>query len=244
MIVAPRKKLPFRILGHRAVYFTFALFAVCALIAIPRFASAQSATTATPSDAVEPPPASEPQTAASQLATARLLFNDRKYPEAAEALRRANALEPKPIYLFNAGTAYRKGEQLALALEMYKRYVEAVPEGALANEARAYIKDLTELLEARKRLEANSQALQGANQLLDNERSQAQQTQLALEQEKKRAEQIQRELEKAKKKPWYRRTPFIVLSTAVVGLGAIIGVSAIVISQSGKTEGGTYSVSF
>src|SRR6185295_10549531 len=147
-------------------------------IAVPAIALAQ-----TPTDAVEPPPASEPQTAVSNLASARQLFNDRKYVEAAEALRRAHVLEPKPIYLFNAGTAYRKGEKLGPALEMYKRYVEAVPEGALANEARAYIKDLTDLLEAHKRLEANSQALQGANQLLESERSQAQQTQLALEQE-------------------------------------------------------------
>lgn len=244
MIVATPKQHPLCLLRRHVVCATLAVFAVCALLAIPGVASAQNAATATPSDAVEPPPANEPQTVASNLATARMLFNDRKYPEAAEALCRAYALEPKPIYLFNAGTAYRKGDQLALALEMYKRYVGAVPDGALSNEARAYIKDLTDLLEARKRLEANSQALQGANQLLENERSQAQQTQLALEQEKKRAEQIQKELEQAKKKPWYRRTPFIVLSTAVVGLGVIVGLTAIVISQSGKTEGGTHSVSF
>ena len=229
-----------------AAWAMLAAFASCVLIAVPGIASAQTppSPAAPPTANVEPPPANEPQTPAAHLATARQFFKAQQYPEAAEALRRAYALEPKPLYLFNAGTAYRKGEKLALALDMYKRYVEAVPDGELANEARAYIKDLTDLLDAQKRLEANNQALQGANQLLDNERNQTQQTQLALEQEKKRVEQIQIELEKAKRKPWYRRPPFIVLSTVVAGLGLIVGMTALAISQSGKTEGGTHSVSF
>lgn len=190
------------------------------------------------------PKGSEQEAAAAYVTSARQYFTDQKYFEAAEALARAYTLDAKPLYLFNAGTAYRKAEKREQALTMYQRYIDVAPDGPLVNEARSYIKDLQDFIDSQKRLEQNTQALQGANQLLETERSQVHKTQAALESEKKRAEQIQKELEKAQRKPWYRRPGFIVLATVAVGAGLIVGAAAIAISQSGKTEGGTFAVSF
>jgi tetratricopeptide (TPR) repeat protein len=137
---------------------------------------------------------------------ARQLFSEQKYSEAAEALQSAYACEAKPLYLFNAGTAYRKAELRKESRELYQRYLEVAPDGPLAAEARNYVKDLTALL-------ASQERLQGATQLLEIERTQSQQKQ----------EELEKELHKERRKPLYRRPWFVVTVTAM-GIATVAAV--------------------
>src|SRR5262249_19565300 len=97
----------------------------------------------------KPPPAAE---AAVEVTRARQLFSEQKYDEAAQALQRAYTLDPKPLYLFNAGQSYRKAKKSPEALEMYHRYLKVAQESTLAIEARGYVSDLESLLKAQESL--------------------------------------------------------------------------------------------
>lgn len=153
--------------------------------------------------------AAESKDATDHATRARQLFSEQKYAEAAEALQRAYDAEAKPLYLFNAGTAYRKAEKRRAALERYQRYLEVAPDGQLAAEARNYVKDLQALLAAQERL-------QGTTQLLETERTQSQQKQ----------EQLEQALRKERSKAVYKRPWFIVTATvAGIALIATVGVA-------------------
>lgn len=140
----------------------------------------------------------ETKDATEHASRARQLFSEQKFVEAAESLQRAYDADAKPLYLFNAGTAYRKAEKRREALGLYQRYLEVAPDGPLAAEARNYVKDLQALLAAQDNL-------QGTTQLLETERTQSQQKQ----------EQLEQALRKERTKPIYKRPWFIVTATAV-----------------------------
>lgn len=145
----------------------------------------------------------DPTAATEHASRARQLFSEQRYVEAAESLQRAYTADAKPLYLFNAGTAYRKAEKRREALELYQQYLEVAPDGQLAAEARNYVKDLQALLAAQENL-------QGTTQLLETERTQSQQKQ----------EQLEQALRKERVRPIYKRPWFIVTATAV-GIAAI-----------------------
>src|SRR5690242_475011 len=50
-----------------------------------------------------------------------------RYAEAAELLRRAYALTPSPVLLFNLGRALDKGGDRQGAIEAYRLYLDAMP---------------------------------------------------------------------------------------------------------------------
>ena len=55
-------------------------------------------------------------------------FNNGRYEEAAEQFVNAFTASPFAAFLYNAGLAYEKGGKLELAVDFYRRYLEAEPE--------------------------------------------------------------------------------------------------------------------
>ena len=157
-----------------------------------------------------------------EVTKARQLFQERKFAEAAQALQRAYAFDPNPLFLFNAGQAYRKAEQRKEALEMYQRYLEVDEKGPLAAEARGYVTDIQAFLGAQDRL-------QNAQIELETKESQNQKTQQALKAEKERSLFIEQALQKEQNKPFYKKGWFYAVS--VVGGGVVLAavIAAIVV---------------
>jgi tetratricopeptide (TPR) repeat protein len=146
-----------------------------------------------------------------EVTRARQLFQERKFAEAAQALQRAYAFDPNPLFLFNAGQAYRKAEQRKEALEMYQRYLEVDEKGPLAAEARGYVSDLQAFLKAQERL-------QDAQVELETKESQSKKTQEALKAEKERSLFMEQALKKETNKPFYKKSWFY----AVAGIGGFL----------------------
>ncbi len=173
----------------------------------------------------DPAPASP---AAPQVARARELFQAEKYMEAAEELKQAYIIEAKPVFLFNAGQAYRKAEQRKLALEMYESYVKVAPIGPLATEAEGYITELQAFLKA----QAN---LTNVNLALETE-----QTELA--QQKEKAQQLEVALSQARRKVWYKHPAFIATASTVGFALVAVGIVFLGLGAAGQTQGGTVVV--
>ncbi|MBL9009297.1 MAG: hypothetical protein JNJ46_33865 [Myxococcales bacterium] len=172
-----------------------------------------------------------------EVAKARQLFQARKFAEAAQALQRAYAFEPNPLFLFNAGQAYRKAEQRKEALEMYQRYLEVDEKGPLAAEARGYVTDLQAILKAQERLQETQVELV-------SKESTAKKTQEALEAEQQRSKFIEAALKKEKEKPFYKKTWFIV-GVSAIGASLLIGVGVLGIMESlRETNTGTIKPTF
>ena len=128
--------------AHRAGIAGVALLFISALsAAAPAHADAPQAP-ASGSPPAPPAPASAAHSADELLAEAKKLFHDEHYPEAAAALEAAYRAEPKPLFLFNAGQAYRKGDRPREALAQYQRFLALAPDDPLAAEARGYIRDM------------------------------------------------------------------------------------------------------
>src|SRR5690242_10609567 len=83
------------------------------------------------------------RTAAKQLVSAgSAAFHRKSYREAIELYRKAYALIPHPILLFNIAQAQRLGGQLDEAARSYKGYLVADPNGDEAASARALLATL------------------------------------------------------------------------------------------------------
>jgi tetratricopeptide (TPR) repeat protein len=65
------------------------------------------------------------------------------YSEAVAEFETALSLLPLPELLFNIAQAYRLKGDARHALQMYARFVEVIPDGSIADEARAHIAVLT-----------------------------------------------------------------------------------------------------
>lgn len=119
------------------------LGAICSVL-LPRAISAQ-------------PVATRPKAAnvTSKEAEARRHFKQGRefldadaYSEAIGEFETALSLMPLPELLFNIAQAYRLKGDAKHALQMYTRFVEVIPEGQIADEARAHIAVLTKDIEA------------------------------------------------------------------------------------------------
>jgi len=75
-----------------------------------------------------------------------------KYAEAAVEYQAAYDLDPRPPMLFNIAQAHRLASHKQVALDFYKRYLAAEPDGAGAREARQWITELQHQLEAERPL--------------------------------------------------------------------------------------------
>jgi len=73
-----------------------------------------------------------------------------KFAEAADEYQAAYDLDPRPAMLFNIAQAHRLAGHKQLAVDFYKRYLQAQPDGAGAREARQWTAELTRQLEAER----------------------------------------------------------------------------------------------
>lgn len=180
------------------------------------------------------------QEAARLVAEAKVHFSEKDYAAAAAKLVRAHALEPNPMYLFNAGQSLRKGGRPKEALALYERFVSTSPTHRLVGEARNYISDLQGLLEAQKRGEE-------VQLQLDAERQERTKTAEELEQERQTLEKTRLELEKAKNPPVYKKGWFWAALAGVVFTGiAVAGITLNekAVAAASASEGGDSMIKF
>jgi len=94
----------------------------------------------------------------------RAYYEAGAYLDAIKEYRRAYALAPLPLLLFNIGQAYRLKGDKARAITAYQRYLKVVSEGSVAEEARNHIAALKLKLQmesveaAKRRAEADAAA--------------------------------------------------------------------------------------
>ncbi len=161
--------------------------------ATPPAESAASSSAAVPSGAAGGTASASPAgDAASSQATGRKLskaeidevkaqasaaFQAGKYTEAAEILRRVYESDPQPLYLFNAGQAYRKGDKPREAKAAYEQFLSVAPQHKLAPEVSGYIRDMDTILSTQKKAQEISLEL-------DKEKAEATFARQALQQER------------------------------------------------------------
>lgn len=138
-----------------------------------------SATTAATSPEAKPAPAAP--LAKGEIdgakAQAGAHFQAGRYRDAADLLLRVFEADPQPLYLFNAGQAYRKGDLPGEAKATYERFLDVAPNHKLAPEVRGYVKDMDTLLATQKKAKEISLEL-------DKEKAEAQFARQALQQER------------------------------------------------------------
>lgn len=151
--------------------------------------------------------ASRPKTKAeveAALAEASALFKAGQHVQAADKLMAVYQSSPQPIYLFNAGQAYRRAKLPVQAKGAYQRFLDTAPTHPLAPEVRGYVRDM---------------------QTLEEMQRHEQQISLQLQQEKAEATSARQALLQEKSTPIYKRPLFWGLMAGVslaVFSGAIV----------------------
>jgi tetratricopeptide (TPR) repeat protein len=80
-------------------------------------------------------------------------FKQGAYEQAIDEYTQAQLLLQLPDFDFNLGQAHRMKGDLRLAVEAYKRYLLAVPDGEIADQARAYVVELSLKLDEQEKKE-------------------------------------------------------------------------------------------
>ncbi len=78
-------------------------------------------------------------------------FKDRHFIEAAEMLKKAYVLDPRPIFLFNMAQAYRRAGRVNEAQTLYHRFLDADPHTTLRAETESYTAELAMVIAERAR---------------------------------------------------------------------------------------------
>lgn len=184
----------------------------------------------------EPPPASA--SVDDLVSYASTMFKSQKFAEAGQSLHFAYQREPRPIFLFNAGQAYRKGERYNEAKAAYSEFLQVAPDHRLASEARGYVATLTALLEQRERSQQIEMAL--SDQKAESERAKqlSEENRAKAEANRAKAEQAEKALadEQTKQKKFYRRPWFWGLVGAGVVLGGSIAAGVLIAGAQRKTD--------
>lgn len=126
------------------------LATVCSML-LPRTISAQPVTTR-PKPTDTNPKAVE---ARRHFKQGREFLDANAYSEAISEFETAFSLVPLPELLFDIAQAYRLKGDAKHALQMYTRFIEVIPDGTIADEARAHIAVLTkEISDAEQEVDA------------------------------------------------------------------------------------------
>jgi len=185
---------------------------------------------------LEPPPASA--SVDDFVSYASAMFKAQKFTEAGQSLQQAYQREPRPIFLFNAGQAYRKGERYSEAKAAYSEFLQVAPDHRLASEARGYVATLTALIEQRDRSQQIEMAL--SDQKAESERAKqlSEENRAKAEASRAKAEQAEKALaeEQTKQKKFYRRPWFWGLVGAGVVLGGSIAAGVLIAGAQRKTD--------
>lgn len=88
-----------------------------------------------------------PQQAKARFKQGKAYQDAGAYVKAAEEYKAAYDLDPRPEMLFNIAQAYRLAGERQLAIDYFKKYLDAQPGGAGADEARGHVATLTKELD-------------------------------------------------------------------------------------------------
>ncbi len=169
---------------------------------------------------------------------AQTFFKEQRFADAAESLKLAYAQAPNPLFLFNAGQAYRKALRPLDAKEMYERFVSVAPTSPLVPEAKGYVQTLDILIreqQAKQQAELTLQQEQQAKQRAEENLSQKE-TELA--EQIRKQEETQRQLDRVKNAPIYKKPWFWGMTSGVVVGGAAIAIGVGLGLTLFKTDGG------
>lgn len=218
---------------------------VCDVVRAAPLAGPESVQKTTPQVTDKPLSVAESAPSAEDhIKNAQQLFKEQRFPEAAEQLKLAYQNQPNPLFLFNAGQAYRKALWPLEAKAMYERFVEVAPSHQLVPEAKGYIQTLAILIEERQAKQKAELTLLEKQGELQEKQTELQEKQSELQEQVKKREEAQRDLERVKNPPIYRKPWFwAVMSGAVVGVGVVL-VGVLVTSYRFKTDGGLITVSY
>lgn len=199
----------------------------------------------TPLGEQEPLPAGEEPSRSdidAHVAAARKAFEEHRFADASEELKLAYQLEPRPMYLFNAGQSYRKAGLREKALETYEHFLRVAPKDhPLIGEATGYSNELRANLDAQKKLEEVKLNLESDKKQAEAEKQQLLTEKQRVELEKQKAEEA---LKKERQKPIYKRTGFIVGMTLLSGVVVVAGLVTLVPYLRAKADGPTVMVTF
>lgn len=202
------------------------------------------------SDSAEREPPPRPLRHASALVKehmqrAQKYFQDQEFARAAEELQQAYSADPRPLYLFNIGQAYRRASMAKEALEFYERFLREDPKNALRGETEGYCNDMRTLIAEQERAAQVKSAL-------SQEQRRAETQQRALREEQERTETTQRALQeerdrsdRERRRPLYKKGWFwgvVGASAAAVALGIGLGVG--LAPHERQTEGGFVDINF
>ena len=217
----------------------FALLLKAVIVATPaRAAEAQEPGPAEKSLTEKASPSSETGSADDHARRAQSLFKEQRFSDAADELKRAYAQAPNPLFLFNAGQAYRKALRPIDAKDMYERFVAVAPNSPLVPEAKGYVQTLDILIgeqQAKQQAELTLLQEQQAKQRAEENLSQKE-TELA--EQIRRREEAQRQLDRVKNPPLYKKPWFWGLTSGVIVGGAAIAVGVGLGLTLYKTDGG------
>lgn len=225
---------------HRERAFLALLLPSLLVVAVPaRAAEAQEPAAIDKTAIVEKTASSAEPVSSEELARrAQSFFKEQRFSDAADALKLAYAQTPNPLFLFNAGQAYRKALRPVDAKEMYERFIAAAPRSPLVPEAKGYVQTLDILIgeqQAKQQAELTLLQEQQAKQRAEENLSQKE-TELA-EQIRKR-EEAQRQLDRVKNAPLYKKGWFWGLTSGVLVGGATIAIGVGLGLTLYKTDGG------
>jgi tetratricopeptide (TPR) repeat protein len=177
----------------------------------------------------EPAPSTDPEP---YVTRATQHFKNHAYTAAAEALSRAYELDPRPLFLFNIGQAYRLADRPREAVAAYGQFLAVAPKHALSPEAKGYVETLRGLIVERERAAATEQALEAERQMVQAAREAARQAEAKLNEARQRAPIY--------KRPWFWGLIGSVAASVVVA-GAVGGYYA---NQPPMTDGGFRTFEF
>ncbi len=170
-------------------------------------------------------------TAADWIRAGERAYQSGKYVEAAEALKKAHALEPHPRLLYNIARAYDQAVDTESALEYYQLYVSA-NEGTdpvlLKRSALAIVR--LRSAQAKDQAEAKDQAAERTRLTAEAEAAKRRADQEAEEKRKAAQRQAELELEMAQMATKRNRIlSFVSAGVGAVGLGTtiVMGVNAL-----------------
>ena len=215
----------------RCLVVMIAALMVCGGVRAEPPAVPESVQRTTPQPTDQPGAAGETAfSAEDHVKNAQQLFKEQRFSDAAEQLKLAYQNQPNPLFLFNAGQAYRKALRPIEAREMYARFVSIAPDSPLVPEAKGYVQTLEIWI-------AEHHAKQQAELTLIEKQSE-------LAEQVRQREVALQALEKAKNPPLYKKPWFwAIVSGVVVGGGVALAIG-LVTSTRFQTDGGTIEIQY
>ncbi|MBL9045576.1 MAG: hypothetical protein JNM83_28465 [Myxococcales bacterium] len=167
-------------------------------------------------------------------------FVQKQFLQSADQLELAYAIDPQPLFLFNAGQAYRLADQPQKAIARYQRFLVLAPSHRLSPEAKGYIADMRILIAEQERTEMAQRLLEAEQVRARQERELLSLRALRAEEEKRvLAEQLRKSNRPLYKRPWF----WGIIGGAVAVTATAIGIG-VYFAKTPQVDGGFIDVRF